>query len=128
MQSLQSSVTIGVGADVTLTKTVDNPNPIVGQNVTYTITVTNLGPGDARNVVVNDPIPFGTTNSVTTSTGTYNPATANWTIPVAQRGRSATLVESTDRIATASAWSTERMVTGSDQPDPNPSNDGGSDA
>jgi len=37
-------------ADLSLDKTVDDPNPVVGDIVTYTITVTNDGPDDATNV------------------------------------------------------------------------------
>jgi len=48
-------------ANVTITK-IDNPDPVVaGANLTYTVTVTNLGPSQARNVTLNDPIPANTT-------------------------------------------------------------------
>jgi uncharacterized repeat protein (TIGR01451 family) len=49
------------GADLTVLK-VDTPDPVAtGGNITYTITATNNGPGVAANVVVNDPLPNGTT-------------------------------------------------------------------
>jgi uncharacterized repeat protein (TIGR01451 family) len=44
----------GTNVDLKLTKTVDNPNPMVGDIVTFTITVTNNGPDPATGVVVND--------------------------------------------------------------------------
>lgn len=40
-------------------KTVDNPNPRIGENVTYTITVSNSG-GATNTVAVNDTLPNGT--------------------------------------------------------------------
>jgi hypothetical protein len=44
----------GTNVDLKLTKTVDNPNPMVGDIVTFTITVTNNGPDPATGVVVKD--------------------------------------------------------------------------
>ena len=38
------------------------PEPVVsGQNVTYTVRVTNLGPSEAEDLVMTDPLPAGTT-------------------------------------------------------------------
>src|SRR5262245_42268894 len=45
--------------DLSLTKTVDNPTPEVGQNITYTISVTNSGPGIANGVTARDILPTG---------------------------------------------------------------------
>jgi uncharacterized repeat protein (TIGR01451 family) len=51
-----------VPADLALTKT-DSPDPVPPAGVlTYTITVTNNGPGTASDVVMNDPLPTGTTS------------------------------------------------------------------
>ncbi|MEA5461378.1 gliding motility-associated C-terminal domain-containing protein [Arcicella sp. LKC2W] len=49
----------GQQADLSLTKTVDNPRPNVGDNVTYTISVSNHGPSDATHVEVRDVLPAG---------------------------------------------------------------------
>ncbi|MDA1051088.1 MAG: hypothetical protein O3C40_11505 [Planctomycetota bacterium] len=48
-------------ADVSLTKTVSDAAPNVGDSVTFTITASNAGPNDATNVTVGDLLPAGTT-------------------------------------------------------------------
>jgi uncharacterized repeat protein (TIGR01451 family) len=55
------TTTVQRSSDLTVTKT-DSPDPVaVGSNITYTITVSNLGPSDAANVTLTDPIPSSTT-------------------------------------------------------------------
>jgi uncharacterized repeat protein (TIGR01451 family) len=50
-----------VVADLAISKT-DSPDPVAsGGTLTYTLTVTNLGPSPAAVVLVNDPLPTGTT-------------------------------------------------------------------
>ncbi|MEA5462054.1 DUF11 domain-containing protein, partial [Arcicella sp. LKC2W] len=49
----------GQQSDLSLTKTVNNPTPNVGENVIYTIVVTNAGPSIATNVEVKDVLPAG---------------------------------------------------------------------
>jgi len=46
-------------ANVSLTKTADNPTVNAGEQIGYTVTAHNAGPGIARNVVVSDPLPNG---------------------------------------------------------------------
>lgn len=77
-------------ADLSITKTVDNPSPNVGDNVTFTIVVSNAGPDRATNISVRDQLPFGATFV------SFGPATANfvngiWEIPAIEPGGSATL-------------------------------------
>ena len=47
------------GADLSLTKTVDVPDPEIGQQVTFTLTVTNTGSDDATLVAGHGPPPCG---------------------------------------------------------------------
>ena len=49
----------GQQADLSLTKTVNNTSPNVGNNIIYTINVSNAGPSTATNVEVKDVLPAG---------------------------------------------------------------------
>lgn len=69
------------GADVAITKVVDNPNPAVCSEVEFTLQASNLGPDLATGVMVNDLLPSGYTFvSATPSKGVYDPNTGIWTI------------------------------------------------
>lgn len=79
-------------ADLSLTKTVNNSNPLVGSLVTFEVVVTNSGPQDTSGVTVTDLLPSGYTYSnFTISTGTYIPATGVWTVGNLPNGKSETL-------------------------------------
>lgn len=89
--------------DVSLTKTVDDATPNVGQNVTFTITVANAGPEDATNVAVTDILPAGLTFvSATPSQGSYDDGTGLWTVGTLANGADATLTI-TATVTTAGA-------------------------
>lgn len=78
--------------DLSLTKTVNNTTPNVGQDVTFTITVKNEGPNTATNVAVADALPAGLTfQTYATASGVYNSATGVWTVGTLAAGASATL-------------------------------------
>lgn len=69
------------GADVAITKEVDNPNPLVCSEVQFTLQASNLGPDLATGVVVNDLLPSGYTFvNATPSKGVYDSNTGAWTI------------------------------------------------
>jgi uncharacterized repeat protein (TIGR01451 family)/gliding motility-associated-like protein len=82
--STPSTVTILVGdcsADLSIVKTVNNANPIIGQTVVFTIVATNNGPNNATGVTVTDILQSGYTYiSSTTTTGSFDPLTGVWTI------------------------------------------------
>lgn len=75
-------------ADVTLTTTVDNPVPRIGDTIKFTTTVRNNGPDTATNVTVYPVIPAGFT-AITPLVGTY--ADGVWTVGDLRPGETATL-------------------------------------
>ena len=113
--------------DVGVTKTVDNPTPVVGTNVTFTVTATNNGPSLAQNVVITDQLPAPRLELVsgTPSVGTWDPVAGTWTIPSLAVDESATLT----LVATVNTNSAESNVatrTGMTQTDIDPTNDSAS--
>ena len=70
-------------ADLSLTKTVNNTSPTVGDTVVFTVEVSNAGPSDANNVIVRDILPSGFSFDLagTSATqGSYSIATGDWTV------------------------------------------------
>ncbi|MCC9643547.1 DUF11 domain-containing protein [Rhodopirellula sp. JC740] len=94
----QASVTARVEfVDLSLSKSVDNPAPNVGDQVAFTVTVTNDGDtatsrDTATNVVVQDLLPTGFTlvSSLLTD-GLYDSTSGEWTIDALADDASATL-------------------------------------
>ena len=85
-------VTVGLPADIAVTKTVSNAAPNQNTNV-FTITATNNGPGSATGVQVTELLPAGLTLvSATPSAGTtYTASTGLWDIGAIANGAHATL-------------------------------------
>ena len=109
-------------ADLVLTKTVDNPTPNVGGTVTFTITLLDLGPNNATNVSVSDPLPAGLQLvSDTPSQGSYDPTTGQWVVDDVSAGASATLVIQAT-VVSPSPQTNTATITRSQQFDPNPGN------
>jgi uncharacterized repeat protein (TIGR01451 family) len=116
--SASDPTTIVSSSDLSVSKTVNNANPIQGQNVTFTVTLANNGPTNATNVVVTDALPAGLTFvSSTPSAGTYNPGTGAWAVASLASGASATL-QLVALVANAGTLTNTAQVTASDQPDP----------
>ncbi|HEY5839575.1 MAG TPA: lamin tail domain-containing protein, partial [Pyrinomonadaceae bacterium] len=113
----QASRTISsLQADLSLTKTVDNATPNVGNQVIFTITLTNGGPDVATGVEVKDQLPAGLNfDSAIPSQGTYTPATGIWV--VGTLSSSATLQITATVTGTATITNTAE-VTASDLSDP----------
>jgi gliding motility-associated-like protein/uncharacterized repeat protein (TIGR01451 family) len=85
--------TVEVCADITITKTVDNPEPMVGENVVFTIEVNNQGPNDFTNLKISEQIPSGyDLVDFETTIGTYVPSTGIWTIDLLPANETAKLI------------------------------------
>ncbi|MBW6512362.1 MAG: DUF11 domain-containing protein [Desulfuromonadaceae bacterium] len=121
------------GADLSITKTVDNITPAVGSTVHFVITVTNNGTYPATNVVVTDILPTATwaslsNISVTQGTTSYGDGTFVWnvgTVAYPGPGNVATL-EFDAKLAAASSGTTvtnTAAITAVDQKDPHPGDD-----
>jgi large repetitive protein len=121
----QDSVTISPEGDepefidLSLTKTVDQPAPAVGENVLFTITVSNLGPNNATGIEVTDLLPTGLDFvSATPSQGTYDDETGIWIVGELNAEAAATL----ELVVTAAELGSRvnsAEVTAADQPDLN---------
>jgi len=105
-------------ADLSVTKTVDEAAPDVGDNVVFTITVSNTGPIQATNVALTDALPASLTFvSSTPSQGTYSSGTGVWTVGTINSGANATL-QITATVTTTGAKVNTAEVSASDQFDP----------
>ncbi|AFY65090.1 conserved repeat domain protein [Geitlerinema sp. PCC 7407] len=114
----RASVTIPARvADLSITKTVDNTAPNVGEVITFTVTLANAGPDTATNIEVSDPIPAGLTNvTVTPATGTYDNNTGLWSLPSLGVGAQTTLTVS--GTVGPDAITNTAQVSSTDQTDP----------
>ena len=118
-------------ADLSLTKTVDNPTPSVGDLVTFTLTLANSGPSATAGVQVRDTIrPDSLVELVSVETsGTATYTDALWTVGHMPNGTTVTL-RVTVRILGAGAITNTAEVVASTLPDPDSrlgNGDGGED-
>jgi uncharacterized repeat protein (TIGR01451 family) len=115
-----------VGADLEVTKAVDEEFPSELDLITYTITVTNNGPINANSIVVKDLLPFNVTyDSYSASQGTYTYLTGDWNVGALNNGSSATLTI-TAQVRISGAFTNTATVINSSQPDGATSNNSGS--
>jgi len=70
-------------ADLAITKTLDISNPNVGSDLVFNVSLLNNGPSNATNIELIDLLPTGyQLVSSSVSSGSYDPATGFWEIPV----------------------------------------------
>ena len=87
-----ATLTVGDAAQLRVTKSAGTAAATVGATVTWTVTVTNDGPSTARGVTVTERPGSGVTvQSATPSTGSYDVASATWSVGDLPAGSSATL-------------------------------------
>ncbi len=123
--SAQASVGVR-GADLAISKSVDNPAPNEGAAVTYTIAVTNRGPSATTGVEVEEPLTNGLTYvSHSAGQGTYNGASGLWTIGTMASGQVATLTitASVDAGTMGTFITNVSRIAATDMPDPIAGND-----
>lgn len=108
-------------ADLSMTKTVDNALPEVGQTVTFTLTVTNLSNKDARDVEVADLLPSGLAFMSADPAGEYDKDTGVWDVGKVKRNNARSL-DITVQVVTADLVTNTATITSSSQPDPDETN------
>jgi uncharacterized repeat protein (TIGR01451 family) len=111
-----------VSADLSLTKTVSDSTPQVGDTLTYTLTLANAGPDATTNVEVVDILPPTVTyqvGSFAVTQGTFDEGTLTWT--VGTMGSPSTAILTFDVVVNTSTGITINyaQVTASDTPDIN---------
>jgi uncharacterized repeat protein (TIGR01451 family) len=114
------------GADLSLSKSVDDPTPNETSQVVYTIRVENAGPSDVSSVEVMEPLTNGLTYvSDTTTQGSYNSGSGLWDVGDLNMGSSAVLtVTATVDVGTFGTVITNlSRISSVDLPDPNSGND-----
>ncbi|MDC6387304.1 Calx-beta domain-containing protein [Maribacter sp. PR1] len=97
--SVQLNVDLPEGIDLSIVKTVDVPNPLIGETITFTITVTNESENGEtiNNIAVQDVLDQGEdadyeiVSILDPSIGTYNLETGLWQIPSLINEQEATL-------------------------------------
>ncbi|MBA2732119.1 MAG: lamin tail domain-containing protein [Acidobacteria bacterium] len=116
-------------ADLSLTKTVNNSTPNIGERVVFTITLNNAGTDAATGVQVTDLLPAGLTFvSALPSQGTYTSGTGVWDVGTVSVGSPAATLTITATVATIGAKVNTAQVTASGTPDPDSTpNDGAGD-
>ena len=105
-------------SDLSVSKSVSNATPNVGDQITFTVTLSNQGPDAATNVQVTDLLPAGLTFvSATASQGTYTSGSGMWTVGTVSTGVSQTLIINA-LVASPSAKTNTAAISHADQFDP----------
>ncbi len=98
-------------ADLSISKTINNNNPGIGDNVIFTITVNNIGMNATTGVSVTDELPSGFSYvSSSASVGSYNAGTGKWQIGNLAVSGSATLTITAQRLATGNYSNTASVA------------------
>ena len=108
-------------ADLSISKTVDKYEPLVGSQVVFTLDASNIGPSDATGVKVTDILPGGYTFVSADPLLAYNSTTGIWSIGSLALNGSATL-HITAKVKAAGSYDNIASIKG-DQFDPQPDND-----
>ena len=108
-------------ADLSVTKTVSDATPNVGDQITFTVTLTNQGP-DAAGVQVTDLLPAGVSFvSATPSQGSYVSSSGVWTVGTVSSSAPQTLIIA-GTVVSAAARTNTATISDADQFGPNAAN------
>ena len=109
-------------SDLSVSKTVSNATPNVGDTITFTVTLSNQGPDPATNVQLTDLLPAGLTFvSATPTQGTYLPNTGLWDVGTVIAGTPQTL-SIIATVVSPNALTNTGSISHADQVDPNTAN------
>jgi uncharacterized repeat protein (TIGR01451 family) len=121
-----ATINVPAAADIGVTKTVNNSNPIVGDTIGFLITATNNGPDNATGLSITDLLnPALQFVSANPSVGTYNSTSGIWTIGNLAYGVSATL-NLVANVINPGIFLNTATVSALDQFDPNLANNSAS--
>ena len=105
-------------ADLSLTQTIDNNSPNVGDDIKLTVTLSNAGPDTATSVVVAELLPEGLRFvSATASAGSYDSAQGRWNVGPVPVGDPVTL-EVVAKVESPNTQTVTAEVVEVDQADP----------
>ena len=119
-QTFTITVTASDGADLDMSKSVNNSVPSEGDTIVYTLLVTNYGPSDATQVVISDTLPNGVTYDSDDSGGDYSSVTGVWNVGDLSFDDSATLhiTATVDEDTAGKTITNTAVIIASAQPDP----------
>ncbi len=121
-----SASIVAQSSDLSMAKTVSNGDANVGESVIFTVTITNNGPDASTNTTALDQLPSGyELVSASASHGTYKTSTGVWTVGTIANGDDAVL-SITAIVLETGEFTNTATVTGSDQDDPDDSNNSAS--
>lgn len=119
VDALEGRILMAADADLSLSQSVNAPNPGLGSTVTFTVTLSNAGPNLANSITISNPAPAGLTGvTFTPSTGSYNSGTGVWSPANLGSGGSATLTISGTVVTAGVDITNNAQVTGSAKSDP----------
>lgn len=107
-------------ANLSITKEIDNPSPVVGNNAVFTITVENTGPDNATGVTVTDLLPMGfayVSSTTSPGTGSYNPSNGKWVVGNLAASSTAVMTITAQTQASGPYSSTTSVVHDGNDPD-----------
>jgi uncharacterized repeat protein (TIGR01451 family) len=109
-------------ADLSVSETISNATPNVGDQITFTETLSNLGPDAATGAQLTDLLPAGLSFvAANPSQGTYNSNTGLWTVGTVNSGAPQTLSITATVVSPATQTNTG-TISHADQFDPNTAN------